>query len=666
MTVKAPKSYIYQGPPNPLLERFMRDTPSTVHMFYNTVKYFGHRPAQKFKNGPLYLTLTYNEFAERVENFGQGFMALGMEKGDRLSIMCNTKPVWDWADYGGRAAGCAVGTIYPNDSEETIIFTSKFAEVKIICVENEELLERIVRVWDKIPTLEYLIVLNNTYQSEYRNIMNIQELWQLGRKFKLANPGAYEERWQSLTPDDLASILFTSGTTGNQKGCPLTHKNILSSTLAVSQVAYFGGLVVGCEEVSFSVLPLSHNWNRIDCHSSTISLGGMIGYAQSPKTILQDLQEIQPSFLMLVSRLWERIWNGVANLICSTPEGKTKYDWAINVGRKVLDKRLDENGVVDLTIDPTAYLDTALKEEFLQADREVFQIFRNIFGGRVEKAYSGGAILPVDLQKNYWGMNFPLLDGWGLTETASGINMVHARCARIGWEAPMMAGSNMEMKLDPEDNEILVRGDSVISEYYKNPEETALCFTEDGWFRTGDIGEIDHDFLRIVDRKKAIIVLDTGKNVSPAHIELKFTNSEVIEQILILGDNRKYISALVVPDYDFFISLFKEKNIDFDASKLVYAEVHGIRTCIEVGADLANHPLVQKMVSEEIKTVNSALADFETIKRFRIIPRKFTEDRDELTPTLKIKNRIVLKHFPEEAESLYSEDDKDTLSGVSS
>lgn len=653
MALKAPETYVYQGPANPLLDGFMRDTPSTVHMFYNTVKYCGNRPAQKFRNGSAYLTLSYNEFADRVEKFGQGFMALGLEKGDRISIMCRTMPVWDWADYGGRAAGCVVGTIYPNDSAETIIFTSKFSEVKLICVENEELLAKILQVWDKIPTLKYVVVLNSTYQSKYRNIMNMQELWELGARFKLEHPGAYEKRWQSLTQDDLASILYTSGTTGNQKGCPLTHKNILSSTLAVDQVGYWGGIPVNYEEISFSILPLSHNWNRIDCHSATISLGGMLGYAQSPKTILEDLQEIKPSFLMLVSRLWERIWNGVANLICSTPQGKEKYDWAINIGHKVLETRMDENGVVDLNTDPTAYLDAALKEEFLQADREVFQIFRNVFGGRVEKAYSGGAILPADLQRNYWGMNFPLMDGWGLTETASGINMVQARCVRIGWEAPMMAGSNMEVKLDPADNEILVRGDSVISGYYKNQEETAACFTEDGWFRTGDIGEIDHDFLRIVDRKKAIIVLDTGKNVSPAYVELKFTNCPVIEQILILGDNRKYITALVVPAFDYFIGLFKQKGIKIDESKLVYAEVNSITTCIEVGEDLAYHPLVQEMVANEINKVNDDLADFESIKRFKIIPRKFTEDRDELTPTLKIKSRIVTAHYKDEVESLY-------------
>ncbi len=653
MIMKVSGNYVYQGPPNPLLEKFMRDTPSTVHMFYNTVKYFGHRPAQKYRSGGLYLTLTYQEFADRVEKFGQGFMALGLQKGDRISIMSHTNPIWDWVDYGGRAAGCAVCTIYPSDSEETIIYTSAFSEVKVICVQNEELLEKIIRVWDKIPSLKYVLVLNSSYKSEYTNIINMQELWELGQSFKLTNPGAYEKRWQSLRHDDLASILYTSGTTGNQKGCPLTHKNILSATLAVTQVGYWGGTEFSDRDVVFSILPLSHNWNRVDNHSACISYGGMIGYAQNPRTILQDLQEIQPTFVMLVARLWSRIWNGVAAQICSNPQGKEKYEWAMDIGHRVLATRMDKNGIIDLTVDPTTHLDTALKNDFLEADRQVYQIFRNIFGGRVNKAYSGGAILPADLQKNYWGMNFPLLDGWGLTESTSGCCMVQARCVRIGWQAPMMAGSNMEVKLSAEDNEILIKGDSVISGYYKNPEETALAFTEDGWFRTGDIGEIEHGFLRIVDRKKAIIVLDTGKNVSPAYLELKFTNSELIEQILILGEQRKYIAALVVPKYDHIIKLFKDKGIAFDESKLVYAEVNGINTCIEVGNDLAHHPILLEMIEAEIEDVNKQVASFESIRRFRIVPRKFTEDRDELTPTLKIKNRIVEKNYQEEIESLF-------------
>ncbi|NLW90544.1 MAG: long-chain fatty acid--CoA ligase [Syntrophomonadaceae bacterium] len=654
MVLKAPESYVYQGPRNDLLANFMRDVPSTVHMFYNTVKYCGHRPAQKYTDGNSYFTLTYNEFAERVENFGQGFMALGLQKGDRISIMSGTNPIWDWADYGGRAAGCSVNTIYPDDSSDTIIFTTNHCESSCICVQNEELLQKILRVWEKLPLVKNIVVMNSTYQSGIANVINMQQLWDLGQEFKAQNPNAYQQRWQSITQDDLCTILYTSGTTGQQKGCPLTHKNILSSTLGVSQVAYYGNTGFDYNDTVFSILPLSHNWNRIDNHSACISYGGLIGYAQNPRTLLQDFQEIKPTFVMLVARLWDRIWNGVAGVLCSTPEGKNKYEWAISIGRKVLETRMDENGVVDLTADPTLYLDTALKEEFLQADREVFAFFRGVFGGRVNKAYSGGALLPPDLQKNYWGMNFPLLDGWGLTETASGINMVQARCVRISWEAPQMAGSNMEVMLDPDDNEILVRGDSVIKGYLNNPEDTALSFTADGWFRTGDIGEIDHDFLRIVDRKKAIIVLDTGKNVSPAYIEMKFTNNPYVEQILILGDNRKYVSALVVPMYDNIINIFREKGILFDESKLVYATINSMNTCIEVGEDLAYHPELYKLVDNAIKQINDGLADFESIKKFKIIPRKFTEERGELTPTLKIKNRVVFANYAKEIEELYS------------
>ncbi len=653
MVIKAPETYVYQGPPNDLLDNFMRDVPSTVHMFYNTVKYCGHRPAQKYSTGDSYTTLTYQEFAERVESFGQGFMSLGLQKGDCISIMAPTNPIWDWCDYGGRAAGCAVNTIYPDDSSDTIIYTTNHSGSKCICVQNEELLQKILNIWDELPGVKHIVVFDNNFTSDNENILTMQQLWDAGEEYKAGNPKAYKERWQSLTQDDLCSILYTSGTTGQQKGCPLTHKNFLSSTLGVSQVGYWGGTPFSSEDVVFSILPTSHNWNRIDNHSACISYGGMIGYARGPRTILQDFQAIKPTFVMLVARLWDRIWNGVAAALCSTPEGKNRFEWAINIGHKVLETRMDENGVIDLTTDPTLYLDETLKSEFLQADKEVFSVIRGVFGGRVNKAYSGGALLPADLQKNYWGMNFPLLDGWGLTETASGINMVQARCVRIGWEAPQMAGSNTEMMLDPADNEILVRGDSVITEYYKNPEDTAVSFTEDGWFRTGDIGEVDHGFMRIIDRKKAIIVLDTGKNVSPAYIEMKFTNNPVVEQVLVLGDNRRYISALVVPNYENIIQVFRHENIAFDESQLVYATINGIETCVEVGDDLAYHPETYKMVNEAINRVNEDLADYSAIKKFKIIPRKFTEERGELTPTLKIKNRVVLKNYAAEIAELY-------------
>ncbi|MGE5422139.1 MAG: AMP-dependent synthetase/ligase [Ignavibacteriales bacterium] len=651
MNNQSQKDYAYRGPANPLLENFMKDTPSTAHMFYRTVNVFGDRPAQKFKVDGEYQILTYRDFADIAEEFGNGFISLGLQKGERMCIMAPTSPRWDWADYGGRNAGCVVGTIYPAASDQETVTIANDSEISCICVGDEALLDKMLRLWDKIATLKHIVILNSTYQSNRPHVMNMDQLREQGRSFGRENPDALKQRWTSLAHDDPASILYTSGTTGNLKGCVLTHKNILAATLAVSEVGFKGNTPFSYEDVVFSILPLAHNWNRFDNHSACISYGGLIGYAEGPKTLLQDLAAIQPTFLMLVARLWDRIFNGVSAAICSTPEGKQKFSWAMDVGRRVFETRMDENGVIDLTADPTANLDTQLKEDFLKADG-IFSIFRGAFGGRVNKAYSGGSLLPADLQRNYWSMNFPLLDGWGLTETTSGINMIQARCVRIGWLCPEFAGPNAEAKLD-EDGEILVRGDAVITEYLKKPEDTAASFTGDGWFRTGDLGEFDHGYLRIVDRKKNIIVLDTGKNVSPAYIELKFTNSPIIEQILVLGDNRKYITALVVPAFDAALNIFKEQEIQVDESKLVHAEINSIMTCIEVGEDLIRHSLIADLIEREIAMVNQELSAFEAIKKYKIIPRKFTEEGGELTPTLKVKNRVVFARYAEEIEELY-------------
>ncbi|MGE5422609.1 MAG: AMP-dependent synthetase/ligase [Ignavibacteriales bacterium] len=645
------KDYTYQGPRNPLLDNFMKDTPSTAHMFYRTVEAFGDRPAQKFKVDGEYKILTYRDFADIVGEFGNGFISLGLQKGERMCIMAATSPKWDWADYGGRNAGCVVGTIYPAASDEETVTIANDSEISCICVGDDALLEKILRLWFKIPTLKHVIVLNSEYQSSQADVMNMDQFREKGRLFGQANPNALQERWAYLAQDDPASILYTSGTTGNLKGCVLTHKNILAATLAVSEVGFKGNTPFSYEDVVFSVLPLSHNWNRFDNHSACISYGGLIGYAEGPKTLLQDLAGIQPTFLMLVARLWDRILNGVKGAICSTPEGKQNLEWAMEVGRKVFETRMDENGVIDLTANPTLHLDPQLKEDFQKADG-VFAIFRGVFGGRVNKAYSGGSLLPADLQRSYWSMNFPLLDGWGLTETTSGINMIQARCVRIGWLCPEFAGPNAEGKLD-EDGEILVRGDAVIREYLKKPEDTAASFTTDGWFRTGDLGEFDHGFLRIVDRKKNIIVLDTGKNVSPAYIELKFTNSQIIEQILVIGDNRKYITALVVPAFDIALNMLKEKGIPVDEKKLVHAEINSIVTCIEVGEDLITHDFITDLIEREINLVNQELSAFEAIKKYKIVSRKFTEEGGELTPTLKVKNRVVFARYAEDIEDLY-------------
>lgn len=338
--------------------------------------------------------------------------------------------------------------------------------------------------------------------------------------------------------------------------------------------------------------------------------------------------------------------------LTSTPEGKESFAWALDVGKKVLKHRTGPNGAVDLTADPTEGLDEALKADFLKAKATVFDVYYNVLGGRLKVAYSGGGMLPPDLHEAFLSINFPLLNGWGLTETAAGINHGYPNATKIGWLSKMVPG--VDAKLD-DDGEILVKGIGVITKYYKNPEEDALSFTADGWFRTGDIGEFDDEgFLRIVDRKKYIIVLDTGKNVAPARIESRFVNNPVVEQIIVVGNDRKYLTAIVVPGYDYILYSMRERGMAIDESQLEFADINGMNTCVHVGADVVSHPMVRELVDAEIEKVNSELDGYERIKKYIILPAKFTETNGMLTPTLKVKNRVVFEKYAKEIEAMYN------------
>jgi long-chain acyl-CoA synthetase len=434
------------------------------------------------------------------------------------------------------------------------------------------------------------------------------------------------------------------------KGCLLSHKNVIAGTYTFIKRLEQGGWTMDYTDTLFTILPLAHVWERVNNHSVCIAIGGLAGFAEKPATIIRDLQALKPTLMILVTRLWDRLYNGIKTAICSTPEGKAKFEWAMDIGSQVLEKRMNEDGGIDINLDPMTFLEGQLRDDFEKANNEVFSIFRNALGGQVRAAGSGGAIMPADLQHDLWAMNFKLIDGWGLTESSAGANISMASDVKSGCLAKDFC-PRVEGKME-EDGEILLRGDGIITEYFRNPEETAASFTPDGWFRTGDIGVYENGYLRIADRKKAILVLDTGKNVSPANIELKFTNSTVIEQIVIVGDNRKFISALVVPYYDNIIRLFKEKGLPVNESELVYAVMNGINTCIQAGS-LAQHPYLNELIKLEIDEVNAMLNDFERIRKYTILPGKLLEEKGQLTPTLKVKTKAVWQDFAEEIAAMY-------------
>lgn len=641
------------NPATALLEKFEQEVKTLPRMFYNTVENFGERPALKFKVDGVYVTMDYNGFAAMVETLGNALISLGLEKGERVCLMAATSARWAWADWSILTAGGVTVTIYPSLSAQESATIINHSKARFLMAGTEEIARRIQSTQSTLPMLEKIIVLDPAFADNggEEGLIGINRFRETGRQFLMQNPTLHKDRWQSLQGSDPSSIIYTSGTTGMLKGSLLSHEDMIGALARSLKHMTLGGYSACYEDVAFSLLPLAHIWERNNSYLAMISLGGCIGYAESPLTLLQDIQTIRPTWVLFVPRLWDRVFNGFKGAFCSTPEGAELFNWAMEIGDKVLAERTQPNGAVNLLDDPCSNLDKDLQAAFVKADNMVFSRLRQFLGGRLRIPYSGGGFLPPDLHRNYLTLNFPLLNGWGLTETAAGISHGYPQATKIGWLSPMVPG--VEAKLD-EDGEILVKGIGVIREYYDNPAETELAFTDDGWFRTGDIGEFDEDhFLRVVDRKKNIIVLDTGKNVAPAKIESRFANSSCIEQVLVIGNDRKYIAALVVPIFDVLIYQLKEKGVAVDETGLRYANVNGITTCVEVGPEIILNDFVQAMIETEIERINATLEEHETIKKYIILSRRFTEESGELTPTLKIKNYVVLKNYAAEIEAVY-------------
>lgn len=635
-----------------MLNKFLEEVKTLPRMFYNTVENFGERPALKYKVDGNYVTLDYNGFADIVQKMGSGLISLGLEKGDRVCLMAHTSPQWAWADFAIQTSGGITVTVYPTLSAEETAFIVNHSEARFLMAGNGHIAARLIDVWGEMPGLERIIVLEKGRTFDDDRIISLDKFRELGEMLLFEDPGRHRARWQSVAGSDPSSIIYTSGTTGDLKGSLLSQENMIGALGRSLKHMAISGYSASYSDVAFSLLPLAHIWERNNSYLAMLSVGACIGYAEKPTTLLQDIQAIKPTWVLLVPRLWDRIYSGFKAAFCSSPDGKQLFDWAEKVGERVLEHRTGPTGSIDLTADPTIGMNEKLKADFLKADAMVYSQLRQLLGGRLKIPYSGGGLLPPDLHRNYLLLNFPLLNGWGLTETAAGISHGSPNATKIGWLARMVPG--VEAKLDC-DGEILVRGIGIIREYYKNAAETAESFTEDGWFRTGDIGEFDDEgFLRIIDRKKSIIVLDTGKNVAPARIESKFVNSPFVDQVVVVGNDRKYIAALIVPAFDLILYMLREKGFYIDESELVYAEINGVNTCIKVGEDVIGNPLVKELIDSEVKRINEYLEDYETIKQYAILSRKFTEESGEVTPTLKLKNRVILRNFSEDIEALYA------------
>jgi len=620
-------------------------------LLHRNVSRLGTRRAQWWKKaGGGTTSITYAELEVRVRELCCGLMALGLAKGDRASIMAHTSPAWVWADYSILCGGGITVCIYPTVSPGEIKHIVNDCTARFLFVDDEENLRKIKSVWKAMPTLEKVIFLRDEHSGEDERVIDLKRLSSLGREFMAKDEGAYEKRWRSVELDDPMTIVYTSGTTGLPKGAVHTHRSI--NAACRRDLSLFTKNPVTENDVFLSFLPLSHTYER-ECGHGCAMLGGATIAYSDPKALVDDFRIYSPTIFMSVPRLFERIYMTMQARAASTPLKKAIFDYAMQTGLELIEARADADGFIDMSegIDLTGGVPLGLKIRYKLVDKLMFSKVRAMMGGRLRLTFSAAGSLPAELCKVFLAMGVRICEGYGATETCNTININRLDKILPGSVGPVAPGVEGRIA---EDGEWLVKGENIFKGYWNNPEATRDAFTADGFYKTGDIVVMQaKGYLRIVDRKKGLMVLDTGKNVPSSKIEAMFSLSRFMEVVVPVGDNRKYVGALVVPNFDAFIRLFDEQGLTYDKQALVFMEEGGVRSCVKVGQDFIDRPELKAVIDEEIRKANTELEDYERIKKYRILTRKLTVESGEMTPTMKVKRTEVTRNFKAEIEGLY-------------
>ncbi|MEA1960664.1 MAG: AMP-binding protein [Bacillota bacterium] len=620
-------------------------------LLYNNQANFGARPANMYFENNRWRTISYNELVAGLENISMGLIKLGIQPGDLVGIKATSSVRWTWADIGSYFAGASTVSIYPSLSPEETTTIVNHSQIKLLFVDNRERLFSVMSYLDRLPTVQYLVCLEKGFKGDGKNIFGLGEIIGMGFEMRPAGLAEVKQRVNDLTEDSPATLVYTSGITGALKGAMHSHKSLIwAASRGFTHMTMYGR-AEDCNMVSMIALPLSHIMEKINSYLGPVAVGACLGFGQSPGMILADINMIRPTWVTWVPRLMARVYLGFQQSFCATELGKKAWDWAIDVGIRATYALEDADGYIDMTIPFEEQLPSPLREEWVAAYDAVFWRIHHALGGRMVDLNLGGAYMDPDLQRKMVGMGIYLGLGYGLTESAAGIVESVPNAYKIGWISPPNPGVEFHIE---DDGELLIRGHGIITEYYKNEEATRESFTEDGWFRTGDIVEEDaRGYIRVVDRKKAIIVLDTGKNVAQARVEALCDKCGLLDQAVIIGQDRKYIAALLVPNFEVIINVMRGQSIPFDESKLKYGMVNGMNICVEVGEDIITNPILMDLIKGEVAKVNEQLEDYETIKKFKLLSRRLSEEAGEITPSQKMKMKVVLTKYKDLVEEIY-------------
>lgn len=576
------------------------------------------RPALKYKSGEQWLGVSYDELFRQTDLFALGLASMGVKRNDKIAIIAENRPEWVFSDFAILGLGAVDVPLYPISTSETIEFCLNNSESVSIVVSNKFQLNKVLKVRENCKTLKFIIVMNNEDKGTEKNVFSFADIQEKGLEYKKTNASHFTDSLKLCQPTDVCTIIYTSGTTGEPKGVVLTHENIISNVLGAHKV-----FEVGPEDVFLSFLPVCHIFERMAGYYFAFSSGSTIAYAESIEKVAQNLKEIQPTIMTAVPRLFERIYGKIKRNVENQPEKKQKiFNWAIELGKEYQIARKSGNPI-------PVFL--SLKRKL--ADKLVFGKLREATGGKLRFFISGGAALPRELGQFFEAVGILILEGYGLTESSPVLACNRVNDYKYGTVGKPFPG--VEIKI-AKDGEILAYGPNIMQGYYKNKKETDETI-KDGWLHTGDIGVFDAEgFLIITDRKKHLFKTSGGKYIAPTPIENMFLASKYIDQFVLIGDRRMFLSALIVPDYE----ALKEYA---DANRIQYKNVE----------ELVEMKQIYELLDKELGQFQKKLANFERVRKFAILDKPFSIETGELTPKLSVKRKVIEERYKDLIEDMY-------------
>ncbi|MBC8197417.1 MAG: long-chain fatty acid--CoA ligase [Candidatus Marinimicrobia bacterium] len=591
-------------------------------MFTNVVNQFPEKELYFYKHNDEWIGLTGNVIKGTVEEISFGLKSISDEQFNSAILSTNT-PRWAMSDYGIICSGGCTVSIYPTLIPSQIEFILNDSQAKVVFVENSDQKDKVLEIKDNCPTLEKIIVMDDSHKKSDDLIMNFMDFLNAGNEFGKKSESTFEDLVEVANPNDLLTLIYTSGTTGNPKGVMLTHHNLVSNIIST-----LNGINFTEKDVFLSFLPLSHVFERMGGHFTAFSQGCQVYYAEGIEKVADNMGEVKPTLMMSVPRLYEKMYTGVmANVKAGSPIKQKIFNWGIVTGTKLLDLKLAGKPIP-----------WCLQKKFDIANKLVFSKIQARVGGRLRFFISGGAPLAQKIGEFFGAAGITILEGYGLTETSPVLCANVPGATKFGTVG--QAVKDVEIKI-ADDGEIIARGPNIMKGYYNNDEATKEVLDSDGWFHTGDIGEIDPEgFLKITDRKKNILITSQGKNIAPAPMENALITSPYIEQIVALGDKQNFVSALIVPSFENVEKYLSERGISLSGNQAMVDHEEVIS-------------LINNIVEEEMKNFSK----YERIKKIALLPNLLTLEKGELTPTLKVVRRIVVKNYSDYIEQIYKDTD---------